>query len=197
MSKSYAKECQGGVRFGELVVVPATKEHFREIVQDLREEDARELAYATGLPAVVAAARAFALSSKRWAVLQGRRCIALGGAQGYADHEHVAAIWFFGTPALRCVRKDVVRIGLYYTNLLHKEWLCLTNVLPPWVLQERSGMRRLLQRCGFHIHEATPCGPQGRLLHVFMTKKDMLTDVGRLAQLDAERLGQTGAIVQQ
>ncbi len=185
MSTYHPKDTKDGMRFGDLLVVPATKHHFREVIEDLRQEDARELSYATGLSAVAAAARAFALSSKRWAVLQGQHCIALGGAQAYTSHAHVAAIWFFGTSALHAVRKQVVRIGLYYTQLLHQNYLCLMNVLPPWVLKERTGMRRLLQRCGFHIDEPKPCGPHGRLLHVFMTNKDkvtaMLTKQARLA----------------
>lgn len=160
---------EGLVRFGELLVIPATKAHLREVLRDLRDEDKRELEYATGFPAIKAAARAFALSPKRWAVLKEGHCIALGGAQTYAEFPQVAAVWFFGTPALTLFRKEVVRIGLYYTALLHKEWPCLANVLPPWVFQERTGMKRLLERCGFTITEAEPCGPEGRLLHIFNT----------------------------
>lgn len=178
MSSDY--EDKESMCFGKLVVVPAMKCHLREVIKNLRAEDVRELEYSTGLSAVAAAAKAFALSPRRWAVLQGGECIALGGAQAYKGFEHVAAIWFFGTTALDAVRKEFVRIGLYYAKLLHKQWHCLLNVLPPWVFQERSGMRRLLERCGFSIHKATPCGPQGRLLHVFMTKEDMLMDISRL-----------------
>lgn len=181
MSRSYNDDTKDCVRFGELVVVPATKKHLREVVHHLRDEDVRELEYATGYSAKAAAARAFALSPKKWAVLQGESCIALGGAQSYEGHEHIAAIWFFGTSALHAVRREIVRIGLYYSKLLHEQWLCLVNVMPPWVFQERSGMRRLLQRCGFHINDPKACGPHGRLLHVFMTNNTMLADVSRLA----------------
>ncbi len=170
---------QQSVCFGKLVVIPATKYHLKDVLANLRSEDVRELEYSTGRSARAAAARAFALSPQRWAVMHGNKCIALGGAQSYVEHKHVAAVWFFGTPELHSVRKEVVRIGLYYTKLLHAIWPCLVNVLPPWVLQERNGMRRLLQQCGFTISEAKPCGPSGRLLHVFMTKKSMLEDKER------------------
>lgn len=159
---------------GRLRVVPARRHHLRAVLANLRPSDCHELQYATGRSARAAAARAFALSPLRWAVLRGATCIALGGGRPYAEHPGVAAVWLYGTPQLDAEHRALVRLAPLFAAQLRRVWPCLVNVVPAFTLAARPGMARWLERCGLTVCPEQPLGPAGRMLHPVIGKRELL-----------------------
>lgn len=152
-------------------VVTARREHLRAVLADLRPADRTEMEMATGGAAERSAARAFALSPVRWALLCEGACIALGGARAYGHRPGVAAVWFYGTPALDRAGRVLARIVPLFVARLHRVWPVLVNVVSPAQIAARPGMVRWLSLCGLALAPALPVGAGGALLHPCITKE--------------------------
>ncbi len=150
-------------------VVPARRCHLREVLPRLRKTDASEMEQASGRAAQAAAARAFALSPVRWAMLHDGRCIALGGARPYAQFPGVAAVWLYGTPALDRAGRALARLAPLFAARLRAVWPVLVNVLSPAQLAAYPAMERWLARCGLFLAPVRPVGAEGALMHPCMT----------------------------
>lgn len=150
-------------------VVPARRCHLREVLLRLRPIDVAEMEQASGRTAQAAAARAFALSPVRWALLHEGACIALGGARPYAQFPGVAAVWLYGTPALDRAGRVLARLAPLFAARLHAVWPVLVNVVSPAQLAFRPAMERWLARCGLCLAPARPVGVAGAFMYPCIT----------------------------
>lgn len=142
-------------------VVPARRCHLREVLLRLRPIDVVEMEQASGRTAQAAAARAFALSPVRWALLHEGGCIALGGARPYAQFPGVAAVWLYGTPALDRAGRVLARLAPLFAARLRAVWPA-----------SRSAMERWLARCGLSLAPARPVGAEGAFMYPCITVEE-------------------------
>lgn len=95
-----------------LYLVPADKVHFQSVVRQLRYSDCQEMEASTSWHAEKAAARAFARSSFRWALMHEDSCIALGGIRHYSPRDIQALHCGQGAPSNRLIA-DVTKASLH------------------------------------------------------------------------------------
>ncbi|WP_420192417.1 hypothetical protein [Nitratidesulfovibrio sp. HK-II] len=168
----------GDGRRTRLTVVPARRVHLREVLAALRPRDRAELEALGPRGATTEAARAFALSPMRWAVLRGGRCVALFGARPYpglswvsgpSGPSGVAAPWLFGTPELDAEGRALARLGPLFAARMRAAWPCLVNMIHAPALAERPATARWLARCGFAVAaRPAPLGRDGAPFHPFI-----------------------------
>jgi hypothetical protein len=156
----------------------------REVLPALRPRDRAELEALGPRGARAEAARAFALSPMRWAVLRGGRCVALFGARphpglsgvsglpglsGVSGVSGVAAPWLFGTPELDAEGRALARLGPLFAARMRAAWPCLVNMIHAPALEERPATARWLARCGFAVAaRPAPLGRDGAPFHPFI-----------------------------
>lgn len=167
----------GDGRRTRLTVVPARRGHLREVLPALRTRDRAELEALGPRGATAEAARAFALSPMRWAVLRGGRCVALFGARPYpglsglSGVSGVAAPWLFGTPALDAEGRALARLGPLFAARMRAAWPCLVNMIHAPALAERPATARWLELCGFAVAQRpAPLGRDGAPFHPFANR---------------------------
>lgn len=165
----------GDGRRTRLTVVPGRRGHLREVLPALRPRDRAELEALGPRGARAEAARAFALSPMRWAVLRGGRCVALFGARPYpglsglSGVSGVAAPWLFGTPELDAEGRALARLGPLFAARMRAAWPCLVNMIHAPALAERPATARWLARCGFAVAaRPAPLGRDGAPFHPFI-----------------------------
>ncbi|MEG6506340.1 hypothetical protein [Nitratidesulfovibrio sp. 1201_IL3209] len=159
---------RGGDGHTRLRVVPARREHLHEVLPRLRPRDRAELDALGPRGAVAEAARAFALSSLRWAVLRGGRCVALFGARPFPGMPGTAAPWLFGTPALDAEGRALARLGPLFAARMRAVWPRLLNMVHAPALAQRPATARWLARCGFSVAaHPMPLGHGGAPFHPF------------------------------
>lgn len=151
-----------------LRVIPARRQHLAQVLADLRPRDRAELDALGTRGAVAEAARAFALSPLRWAVLRGGRCVALFGARPFPGMPDTAAPWLFGTPALDREGRALARLGPLFAARMRAAWPRLLNMVHAPALAERPATARWLARCGFAVAaHPMPLGRDGAPFHPF------------------------------
>ena len=171
----------GDGRRTRLTVVPGRRGHLREVLPALRPRDRAELEALGPRGAMAEAARAFALSPMRWAVLRGGRCVALFGARPYpglsgvsglpglSGVSGVAAPWLFGTPELDAEGRALARLGPLFAARMRAAWPCLVNMIHAPALAEQPATARWLARCGFAVAaRPAPLGRDGAPFHPFI-----------------------------
>ncbi|MDR3045783.1 MAG: hypothetical protein LBU75_16225 [Desulfovibrio sp.] len=157
-----------------LHVVPARRQHLRQVLSHLRPRDRAELDALGPRGAVAEAARAFALSPLRWAVLRGGRCVALFGARPFPGMPDTAAPWLFGTPDLDAEGRALARLGPLFAARMRAAWPRLVNMIHAPALAERPATAHWLARCGFAVAaHPMPLGHGGAPFHPF-TSGDFL-----------------------
>ncbi len=151
-----------------LHVVPARRHHLRQVLPDLRPRDRAELDALGPRGAVAEAARAFALSPLRWAVLRGGRCVALFGARPFPGMPDTAAPWLFGTPGLDAEGRALARLGPLFAARMRAAWPRLVNMIHAPALARQPATAHWLARCGFAVAaHPMPLGHGGAPFHPF------------------------------
>lgn len=169
--------CTGFPRTGadggrtRLTVVPARREHLRQVLPCLRPRDRAELAALGRRGAEAEAARAFALSPMRWAALRGGRCVALFGACPCAGLPGAAAPWLFGTGELDAEGRALARLGPLFVARMRSVWPRLVNMMHAPALAASPATARWLSRCGFDVAaRPAPLGRDGEPFHPFVAR---------------------------
>lgn len=156
-----------------LRVVPARREHLLAVLPRLRSRDRAELDALGSRGAVAEAARAFALSPMRWAVLRGGRCVALFGARPLPGLEGIAVPWLFGAAELDGEGRALTRLGPLFVAHMRTIWPQLLNMIHAPALAERPATARWLARCGFSVAaHPLPLGQGGAPFHPFIAGVD-------------------------
>lgn len=151
-----------------LHVVPARRQHLRQVLPNLRPRDRAELEALGPRGALAEAARAYALSPLRWAVLRGGRCVALFGARPFPGMPDTAAPWLFGTPDLDAEGRALARLGPLFAERMRAAWPRLVNMIHAPALAERPATAHWLARCGFAVAaHPMPLGHGGAPFHPF------------------------------
>lgn len=151
-----------------LHVVPARRQHLRQVLPNLRPRDRAELEALGPRGALAEAARAYALSPLRWAVLRGGRCVALFGARPFPGMPDTAAPWLFGTPDLDAEGRALARLGPLFAERMRAAWPRLVNMIHAPALAQRPATVHWLARCGFAVAaHPMPLGHGGAPFHPF------------------------------
>lgn len=142
-------------------VVPATEEHCREMLPNMRQEDIDEIYAAAGIGPEEALMTTFRTSTSSWAGLVDGAVFCVFGVCPGNLLAREGVPWLLGTPAIRKHAKVFLSRDMAYVRAM----LEVYNLLENYVDVRNAVSIGWLKRLGFKFDEPVPYGKFG---HLFM-----------------------------